>query len=83
MNRAKRLAKAHATMRRQQAEHYAMVRPHLEAHITAGLGVYDIARHLDAQGVKLRMAASWKDNRRSLHLIMQRLGLQAPDTRAG
>ena len=27
-----------------------MVRPYLEAHIAAGLGMYDIARALDAQG---------------------------------
>ena len=60
-----------------------MVRPYLEAHIAAGLGMYDIARALDAQGMKPRKAASWVDNRRSLYLMMRRLGIKAPDTRFG
>ena len=83
MNHAERLAKAHATKRLRQAEHDAMVHPFLEAHIAAGLGMYDIARALDARGVKPRKASSWVDNRRSLYLMMRRLGIKAPDTRFG
>ena len=83
MNHAERQAKAHAAKQRKQAEHDAYVRPHLEACIAAGMGITDIMRHLDAQGVKPRMAASWQGNRRALYLIMRRLGNKAPDTRFG
>ena len=83
MNHAERLTKAHATKRLRQAEHDAMVHPFLEAHIAAGLGMYDIARALDVQSMKPRKAALWTDNRRSLYLMMRRLGIKAPDTRFG